>query len=185
MNLLEIKMGGRRIRPLSSPSDNQDADGSGMSSKSSTDGILKNQESTSYVSNSDASSYLKLKPFTALDPTLRKLLVFLNCFGLTINYIHSDSVDRRNVSNISKYLKVSIVMIVSVLSLDVAMGLNVKHSKLLSEQKRAAPLLTFVIVAYSVSTIMLPIICSIFLMIAGSHLFRFYSRTTATVCDGK
>lgn len=187
-------MGGRRIKPLVDTTD--ELEKSSKTTTPSINGSVRSSraaiqdtepDTVSFVSASDESAYLKLKQFSKLDPTLEKLLIFLNCFGLTINFVHpkTDQSKKNKRSNIWILLKIFIVAAICAISLDVSIALNLSQSKLLSEQKRAAPLLTFVIVAYSLSTIMIPIICDSFLIIAGSNLFRFYSRTTATVCDGK
>lgn len=142
--------------------------------------------------NLDDSSYLKLKPFTKLDPTLERLITFLNCFGITVNYKSSfDRAERRkklpfaNERKYSYYLSIAATMFIIVLTGEVVYDVNLRQSKLLAEQKRSTPLLTSVIVAYSWLTLVIPIICDINLMMMGSHLFCFYSRTTATICNGE
>lgn len=175
---------------------------------------------------------LLLKPFKRLDPTIHRLLLFLNCFGLTINLNRiGDTSDDENYSmslnnltqkgtpsqqslsklthnqnlssliliqkknsnnerrqNIYKSLlscsKLVLMVFVVVLTGDVIYDMNIRQSKLLEEQRRSTPLLTFVIVSYSWLSLVIPIICDICLVIAGSHLFRFYSRTMSTVCNG-
>lgn len=135
----------------------------------------------------DETSYLKLKPFEKLDPTLKRLLTFLDCFGLTVNFVHAGrgNKNKRWSAKLDKYLKILLITIVGVLSGEVAYDVNIRQSKLLEEQKRSTPLLTFVIVFYSWLTLIIPFICDISLIFIGTYLFRFYSRTTATVCNGK
>lgn len=179
------------MKPLTSVSDNLEQDGSSRNESITTIPTVTSSdlEESNSVRQPDNTPYLRLKQFSSLDPTLKKLLVFLNCFGLTVNFVqprkHAEQAEGRGSRWFTNYLKILTVIVVSALSLDVAIALNLSQSKLLSEQKRAAPLLTFVIVAYSVSTVLIPAICNLFLVYAGSHLFRFYSRTTATVCDGQ
>lgn len=137
------------------------------------------------------SSYLKLKPFSKLDPTLVRLLRFLDIFGLTVNIDESLRHDKKSVESVSKtrffkrYLRLTLLLFVGVLSAEVVYDVNLRQSKLLVEQKRSTPLLTFVIVAYSWLTLVIPLICDLSLVLIGSNLFRFYSRTTATVCNGE
>lgn len=142
--------------------------------------------------NLDESSYLKLRPFKELDPTLERLIKFLKCFGITVNY--DPSIARKDGKKklpgtkerkLSYYFWTAATMIIIVLTGEVVYDVNLRQSKLLAEQKRSTPLLTSVIVAYSWLTLVIPIICDINLMIMGSHLFCFYSRTTATICNGK
>lgn len=158
------------------------------SSSSSRDNVagLDSVSSTSL----DEISYSKLKEFNALDPSLGRLLLFLNCFGLTVNFVRPSGKNwRRRSSNIfhilSVCIKITILVSISVISTQVVYDANLRQSKLLAEQKRAAPLMTFIILAYSWSSIVIPAISSFFLVLIGSHLFRFHSRTMATVCDGK
>lgn len=136
--------------------------------------------------NLEETSYLKLKPFRQLDPTLVRLLTFLSCFGITVDYGNS-SIDKRGsrTYNYAKFMKISFMILVGYVSGEVVYNINLQQSKLLAEQKRSTPLLTFVIISYSWLTIIIPVICDLSLVLFGSHLFRFYSRTTATVCDGK
>lgn len=135
----------------------------------------------------EETSYLKLRPFSRLDPTLLRLLSFLNCFGLTVNFVNerNDDKQRSSTSRYSIYLKIALMTVVCITSGEVVYDVNLRQSKLLAEQKRSTPLLTFVIVFYSWLTLVIPIICDFSLVIIGSHLFRFYSRTTATVCNGE
>lgn len=136
------------------------------------------------------SSYLKLKPFSKLDPTIVRLLKFLSCFGLTVNIDQSWKHDKQNNSFVSgsgpftRYSRLFFILLTGVLSAEVVYDVNLRQSKLLAEQKRSTPLLTFVIVAYSWLTLVIPLICNMSLILMGSNLFRFYSRTTATVCNG-
>lgn len=138
----------------------------------------------------EESSYLKLRPFSRLDPMLVRLLTFLNCFGLFVNFDIEQS-DRKksrwwcSLNRISVYLKIALMLLVDYLIQEVVYDVNLRQSKLLAEQKRSTPLLTFVIVAYSWFTLIIPVISDLCLVLIGSHLFRFYSRTTATVCNGK
>lgn len=143
----------------------------------------------------EESSYLKLRPFTKLDPTSVRLLNFLTCFGLTVNFDSRSKVNdaflssgfsssRFTLSNYTKYLKILIMICIVVISGEVVYDVNLRQSKLLAEQKRSTPLLTFVIVAYSWMSLVIPVLCDISLLFIGSLLFRFYSRTTATVCNG-
>lgn len=149
--------------------------------------------------NIEESSYLKLKPFSKLDPTLMRLLAFLNCFGLTVNFGPSSAAavtaasagqtkwqgkQESSYSTYSRYFKIILTLSVAVITGEVVYDVNLRQSKLLAEQKRSTPLLTFVIVAYSWLTLVIPFVCDISLILIGSHLFRFYSRTTATVCNG-
>lgn len=134
-------------------------------------------------------SYLKLKPFTKLDPSLVRLLSFLGYFGLTVNIdlsLKSDkTIKRANPTTILKsFLRLLCMLVIGVLSAEVVYDVNLRQSKLLVEQKRSTPLLTFVIVAYSWLTLVIPLICDLSLVLIGSNLFRFYSRTTSTVCNG-
>lgn len=148
------------------------------------------------------SSYLKLKPFTRLDPTLVRLSTFLNCFGLSVDFDRCDDNDTTKPCYDDKsskfvylginprgktafYLKLLILIGIGVISGEVVYDINFRQSKLLAEQKRSTPLLTFVIVAYSWLSLIIPIISDLSLITTGSYLFRFYSRTTATVCNGK
>lgn len=134
------------------------------------------------------SSYLKLRPFTRLDPSLERLLIFLNCFGLTVSCKTVDSrtsISRRRLDFYLKISKIIFMFSVALITGEVVYDVNLRQSKLLAEQKRSTPLLTFVIVAYSWLTIVIPFVCNLSLIIIGSRLFRFYSRTTATVCNGK
>lgn len=185
----------RRVHPTGDLSDyNSDSvmDQKEVSSQSS----LGKNDTTSFNSSSDGSSYLKLKQFKKLDPTLKRLLFFLACFGVTVNFVsekspkiasqdgESDQTTGR-INRLSKYAKILIMFIVCALSMEVVFDLDFTQSKLITEQKRSAPLLTFVIFGYSVTSLIIPIISDGFLILIGSHLFRFYSRTTATVCDGK
>lgn len=152
-------------------------------------------DTTSFINSSDGSSYIKLKQFKVLDPTLKRLLFFLACFGVTVNFVKETKVDvptqdedrvtTGKISGVSKYVKILIMFIVCALSMEVVFDLDINQSKLITEQKRSAPLLTFVIVSYSVTSLIIPIISDGFLILIGSHLFRFYSRTTATVCNGE
>lgn len=137
----------------------------------------------------EESSYLKLRPFTRLDPTLVRLSRFLGCFGVTINTVSSKKTNekegwKKNWEIYSKWIKIAMMMSICIISSEVVYDVNLRQSKLLAEQKRSTPLLTFVIVAYSWLTLIIPIICDLSLVLIGSHLFRFYSRTTATVCGG-
>lgn len=135
----------------------------------------------------DETSYLKLKPFEKLDPTLKRLLTFLDCFGLNVNFVRTGrgSKSRKWSAKLDRYFKILIIIIVGVLSGEVVYDVNIRQSKLLAEQKRSTPLLTFVIVFYSWLTLIIPFICDICLIFMGPYLFRFYSRTTSTVCNGK
>lgn len=137
----------------------------------------------------EESSYLKLRPFSRLDPTLVRLLRFLSCFGLTVNFESKETNSNRSWSETknksSMYMKIAFMALIGVISGEVVYDVNLRQSKLLAEQKRSTPLLTFVIVAYSWLTLVIPVICDFSLVFTGSHLFRFYSRTTATVCNGK
>lgn len=135
----------------------------------------------------DETSYLKLKPFEKLDPSLKRLLTFLDFFGLTVNFVHAGRGDKnkRWSAKLDKFFKIFLVTIVGVMSGEVVYDVNIRQSKLLAEQKRSTPLLTFVIVFYSWLTLIIPFICDISLVFIGTYLFRFYSRTMATVCNGK
>lgn len=151
----------------------------------------------------EETSYLKLQPFTKLDPTLIRLLNFLNCFGLTVNFVKKPSEDYSRTSNkikngcsslcsfgniqvsYMKYLKITTMVFICAISGEVVYDVNLRQSKLLAEQKRSTPLLTFVIVFYSWLSLIIPVICNLSLIVMGSHLFRFYSRTSATICNGK
>lgn len=138
----------------------------------------------------EESSYLKLRPFSRLDPMLVRLLTFLNCFGLFVNFDIEPN-DRKKsgwsyrVRRYSVYLKIALMLFIDYLIQEVVYDVNLRQSKLLAEQKRSTPLLTFVIVAYSWFSLVIPVISDLCLVLIGSHLFRFYSRTTATVCNGK
>lgn len=129
----------------------------------------------------EESSYLKLRPFNKLDPTLARLLTFFNCFGLTVNFVNP----RKDGRNYSMYMKILVMLAIGIISGEVVYDINIRQSKLLAEQKRSTPLLTFVIVAYSWLTLVIPLFSDLSLILIGPHLFRFYSRTTATVCNGK
>lgn len=149
-----------------------------------------NDISSTSTFNLDESSYLKLKPFSKLDPTLKRLITFLKCFGITANHdslaFKPDSMKERNGNrSYSNYLWISATLFIIVITGEVVYDVNLRQSKLLAEQKRSTPLLTSVIVAYSWLTLVIPIICDFNLMLIGSHLFCFYSRTTATICNGK
>lgn len=195
----------RRVHPISSmdnglmqPNDQRDIMGPPSHDK------MDNIDSNSSLSSSDASSYLKLKPFKMLDPTLKRLLIFLACFGVTVNFVSEKKVktnqiqqlqtqsndqvkasETGDISRIYMFTKIGIMFVICALSMEVVLDLDFTKSKLITEQKRAAPLLTFVIVGYSVTALIIPIISDGFLIFIGSHLFRFYSRTTTTVCNGK
>jgi hypothetical protein len=133
----------------------------------------------------EESSYLKLKPFSRLDPTLVRLLKFLECFGLFVctpdAHRPQGSYDGRGCS---RFFRTIITLLIAVITSEVVYDVNLRQSRLLAEQKRSTPLLTFVIVLYSWLTLVIPIICDISLIFIGPYLFRFYSRTTATVCNG-
>lgn len=138
----------------------------------------------------EESSYLKLKPFSRLDPTLVRLLKFLECFGLTVSSspkLASEGLkqDPGRGHDYSRYIRVAITLLVAVVTSEVVYDVNLRQSRLLAEQKRSTPLLTFVIVVYSWLTLVIPLICDISLIFIGPYLFRFYSRTTATVCNGE
>lgn len=133
----------------------------------------------------EESSYLKLKPFTRLDPALERLLTFLNCFGLTVNFVKRERGRDNRLDGYIKLMKVSFILLVALVTGEVVYDVNLRQSKLLAEQKRSTPLLTFVIVAYSWLTLLIPIACDLSLVMIGTPLFRFYSRTKATVCNGK
>lgn len=137
----------------------------------------------------EESSYLKLRPFSRLDPTIVRLLTFLNCFGLFVNFEQATNNSRlsKSLTNNSfvNYFKICLMVFIMIVSGEVVYDVNLRQSKLLAEQKRSTPLLTFVIVAYSWLSLVIPIICDLSLLFIGSLLFRFYSRTTATVCNGK
>lgn len=197
----------RRVHPMLSAGNvqlsetNKTNDQRDIISHSSHDRIINN-DTTSLMSSSDGSSYLKLKPFKMLDPTLQRLLLFLACFGVTVNFVSekkiktnqiqqnqsNDLIREETTSEIGRlymFMKIGIMFVVCALSMEVVLDLDFTQSKLITEQKRAAPLLTFVIVGYSVTALIIPIISDGFLIFIGSHLFRFYSRTTTTVCNGK
>lgn len=138
----------------------------------------------------EESSYLKLKPFSRLDPTLLRLLKFLECFGLTVISCSKLAGDARRQDkdagrDCSRYLRVALTLVVAVVTSEVVYDVNLRQSRLLAEQKRSTPLLTFVIVVYSWLTLVIPLICDVSLIFIGPYLFRFYSRTTATVCNGE
>jgi len=156
--------------------------------------------------NLEESSYLKLRPFTRLDPTLVRLVKFFRVLGIFLNLqtsaIKGQPVTRNNgkrasLSKVSteeilkrtifgtRSVPLLITLSVALLTGEVVYDVNVRQSKLLAEQKRSTPLLTFVIVAYSWLTLVIPIICDFSLVLTAPHLFRFYSRTTATVCNGE
>lgn len=185
-----------RIKPLSVSSNTSDAVPSVSSSISAPELQAVSTTSSKDVNDLDSIStvgleelsYLKLRPFSRLDPTLIRLLTFLRCFGLTFNCEHFKRNEGKTRSSLNKYwrcLKIAIMLAIVGLSGEVVYDVNLRQSKLLAEQKRSTPLLTFVIVAYSWLTLMIPVICDLSLVLIGSHLFRFYSRTTATVCNGK
>lgn len=195
-----------KVKPISQSSNNSERAYNSQASLAVAGGPRRNStasnkdfndfDSLSTV-NLEESSYLKLKPFTKLDPTLVRLLMFLNCFGLTINFGTplSSSVPSKqtkwsrgnaesNYNVYSRYMKIALTLTVAVITGEVVYDVNLRQSKLLAEQKRSTPLLTFVIVAYSWLTVVIPFVCNISLILIGSHLFSFYSRTTATVCNG-
>lgn len=191
-----------KVKPISESSNTSDAIHNSTSSlvvaadireySSTSSKDLNDYDSLSTV-NLEESSYLKLKPFTRLDPTLMRLLTFLNCFGLTVNFgprpttaeERSKWISGNSSYRYSKYMKIALTLSVAVITGEVVYDVNLRQSKLLAEQKRSTPLLTFVIVAYSWLTLVIPFICDMSLILLGSHLFRFYSRTTATVCNGR
>jgi len=182
---------GKKVRPLSDD-DFTATSGSVMSTADSprlrTKGISasRDDEDTDSLSTIglEESSYLKLKPFSRMDPTLVRLMTFLGCFGLTFD---CGDPGRRSKGKrlINTYMKTTLMILIVLLSGEVVYDVNIRQSKLLAEQKRSTPLLTFVIVAYSWLTLVIPFICDVSLMLIGSYLFRFYSRTTATVCNGE
>lgn len=137
----------------------------------------------------EESEFLKLKPFSRIDPTLMRLLRFLQFYGLFPNTDLNDSPTQSGGSgrprNYVRYLRVILTLAVAILTSEVVYDVNLRQSKLLAEQKRSTPLLTFVIVAYSWLTLVIPLICDISLIMIGPYLFRFYSRTTSTVCNGE
>lgn len=184
-----------KIQPLNDINDNDNKQSQSIDNNITND-YLSQKDVTDLDSLStvglEESSYLKLRPFSRLDPTIVRLLTFLNCFGLFVNF--SQSTNRRmsrfslsssNIHCYSNYLKIFLMILIIIVSGEVVYDVNLRQSKLLAEQKRSTPLLTFVIVAYSWLSLVIPIICDLSLLFIGSLLFRFYSRTTATVCNGK
>lgn len=202
---LSFTMVYNRVRPISDLQNNSGATYNSASSLVGAVGLRQDSSTSSKdfedfdslsTVNLEELSYLKLKPFSKLDPTIVRLFNFLNCFGLTVdlraktnaqesrsNWDSSSSTG--SGSDYSRYLRMIITVVVVIITGEVVYDINLRQSKLLIEQKRSTPLLTFVIVAYSWLTLIIPIFCDIMLMSMGSHLFRFYSRTTATVCNGK
>lgn len=148
------------------------------------DGDLNDVDSISTL-GPEESSYLKLKPFTRLDPALKRLLTFLNCFGLTVNFEGGRQGRSDKLGGYLNLMKVTFMLLVTLITGEVVYDVNLRQSKLLEEQKRSTPLLTFVIVAYSWLTLLIPVICDLSLVAIGTRLFRFYSRTKATVCNGE
>lgn len=180
-----------KVKPLTDSTDSLNTLG-GFKSKSnlSQNSTSSNRELNDLDSLStivfDETSYLKLKPFSKLDPTLGRLLTFLNCFGLNVNFVNIRADKREGCcANLEKYLKITVVVLICLISGEVVYDVNVRQSKLLAEQKRSTPLLTFVIVFYSWLSLIIPVICDISLILVGTQLFTFYSRTTSTVCNGK
>lgn len=185
-----------RIKPLSVSSNTSDVVPSVSSLTSSPELQVVSISSSKEINDLDSIStvgleelsYLKLRPFSRLDPTLVRLLNFLNCFGLTFNcesYKRNEKKANSWVHRYWGYLKIVFMLVIVGISGEVVYDVNLRQSKLLAEQKRSTPLLTFVIVAYSWLTLVIPVICDLSLVLIGSHLFRFYSRTTSTVCNGK
>lgn len=220
-----------RVRPISSSDINNGVNESSIvvpsGEESNTSSSVKDFNDIDSIStvNLEESSYLKLKPFSRLDPTLVRLINFLKCFGILVNLdsrtnnslqlqhqqLHHrlrptstqnstagsqvsiserrDSVKWQPSSTgpraTTRYLRVLITLAVVIITGEVVYDVNLRQSKLLAEQKRSTPLLTFVIVAYSWLTLVIPIFCDISLILIGPHLFRFYSRTTSTVCNGE
>jgi len=157
--------------------------------------------------NTEESSYLKLRPFIRLDSTLVRLIKFLKFFGIFFNLqptlvdIQDDSrangdariipagaankrITKRTIFG-ARSLPMMMTLCVALVTAETVYDVNLRQSKLLAEQKRSTPLLTFVIVAYSWLTLVIPIICDISLVLISPHLFCFYSRTTSTVCNGE
>lgn len=187
---------GTRIKPISTSSSTSDRVPSVSSLISSPELGAISRSSSKEINDLDSIStvgleelsYLKLRPFSRLDPTLIRLLAFLSWFGLTFNCEHSKrggKKARQWLYSYWRYFKIAVMLIIVGISGEVVYDVNLRQSKLLAEQKRSTPLLTFVIVAYSWLTLIIPVICDISLVLIGSHLFRFYSRTTSTVCNGK
>lgn len=185
-----------RIKPLSVSSNTSDVVPSVSSLTSSPELQVVSISSSKEINDLDSIStvgleelsYLKLRPFSRLDPTLVRLLTFLNCFGLTFNcetYRRNEKKANSWLHRYWGYLKIALMLVIVGISGEVVYDVNLRQSKLLAEQKRSTPLLTFVIVAYSWLTLVIPVICDLSLVLIGSHLFRFYSRTTSTVCNGK
>lgn len=185
-----------RIKPLSVSSNTSDVVASVISLTSSPELRPVSISSSKDINDLDSIStvgleelsYLKLRPFSRLDPTLIRLLNFLKYFGLTFNCEHRKINDKKTRSWLNdywRYFRVLLMLIIVGISGEVVYDVNLRQSKLLAEQKRSTPLLTFVIVAYSWLTLIIPVICDLSLLLIGSHLFRFYSRTTSTVCNGK
>lgn len=134
----------------------------------------------------------KQKSSIQIDPTLKRLLRFLNLFGLIVDFdLVSKGPSKQKIvrqSCLRQYsilCKILVTILVGLISSEVVYDINMRQSKLLAEQKRSTPLLTFVIVSYSWLTLIIPYVCSLCLITIGSHLFKFYSKTTAKICNGK
>lgn len=128
---------------------------------------------------------------TELDPALQRLLTFFGCFGLFLNIEFdkdkrstSDNTGQNRFKSWSSLIKVFITCAMSITSGDIVYAINLRQSKLVAEQKRSTPLLTFCIVAYTWLSLIVPYICIFSLMTNGSRLFRFYNKTTAKVFNG-
>ena len=191
-----------KVKPILEPSGTSDQAYNALSLAGST-GLRENSTASSEdfedldsisTVQLEESSFLKLKPFSRLDPSLVRLLKFFQCFGLVVNSDLGHEVPKKGSqrldhlkggSSYMRLIRVTITLAVAILTSGVVYDVNLRQSKLLAEQKRSTPLLTFVIVAYSWLTLVIPLICDISLIIIGPYLFRFYSRTTATVCNGK
>lgn len=124
---------------------------------------------------------VQLKEAALADPkedlNLKKLNTFLGLFGCFIDF--------RYGSKLKNWLKALTIFSITVICSDTIYDINLRQSKLLAEQKRSTPLLTFMIVLYSLTSFIALPVCDLYLMYNSSRLFRFYNKTIARLCNGK